>query len=177
MGREIKELAEEAGRYESVRDILLQCSTDQVLTELCQVSEVEHFFRLFQQFFAKHGHWAVRELERQSPRWEENPAQVIGMIRNYLLTDAGQKGPKKQSKNIPAQSRAELETKLRQQLERLPLERFFHPRQCLLNFLITQARYLIKRILLKTKQFFTANPPRRDITKESPGLPVMHVTN
>jgi pyruvate,water dikinase len=144
MGREIKELAEEADRYEPVRDLLLQCPTDQVPTKLRQVSEAEHFLRLFEQFLAKHGHRAVRELELQSPRWGENPAQVIGMIRNYLLTDAGQKGPKKRSKNIPAQSRAELTGKLRQQLERLPLERLFRPRQRLLNFLITQARYLIK---------------------------------
>jgi pyruvate,water dikinase len=140
MGREIKKVAEEAARHQPVRNLLLQYPTEQVLDKIREVPEGEIFLRLFDQFLAKHGHRAVRELELQSPRWEECQNQLISIIRNYLLADVDQRQPKK----TPAPSRAELKAALRQQLERLPLERLFRPRQRLLNVLITQARYLIK---------------------------------
>jgi len=61
----------------------------------------------------------MKEIELRSPRWEENPAPVLGMVRNYLLLDAGSEDPERKA----AQSRAELLVEIRRRLAALPLER------------------------------------------------------
>ncbi|WP_446009116.1 PEP/pyruvate-binding domain-containing protein [Candidatus Electrothrix sp.] len=140
MGREIQALAQEAGKCQVVRDMLLQCSLNQLLPRLRQLPDAKNFLCFFDQFLKKHGHRAVREIELQSPRWEEEPSQVLGMVRNYLLADTKQK----QSAQHSGHSRNELEAELRRQLEQLPFERFFRPRWRLLRFLLNETRYLVK---------------------------------
>ncbi|XCN74955.1 MAG: PEP/pyruvate-binding domain-containing protein [Candidatus Electrothrix aestuarii] len=148
MGREIKVLAKEAVRSPAVKNIFLQSAIDEVLTDLSHCPEAEYFLQLFNAFLEKHGHRAVRELELQSPRWEENPAQLITMIRNYLLAETrpGVAGKKQEGQHDVKREvkRAELMTQVREKLALLPLERFFQPRQRFFNVLVTRARYLIK---------------------------------
>ena len=55
-------------------------------------------------FLAKNGHRAIKEFELRSPRWDENPAVVLGMVRNYLLIEAGPSIHEKKA----ADARAEL---------------------------------------------------------------------
>ncbi|MCI5222154.1 MAG: hypothetical protein D3924_05660 [Candidatus Electrothrix sp. AR4] len=141
MGHDIKALAQEADRCQPVRKLLLHYPVDQVLTKIIQTPEADTFLHLFDQFLQQHGHRALRELELQSPRWEENPTQILGMIRNYLLLDADRIIPE----NISAQkNRGELEADLRRQLDPLPFEHLFRPRWRLLKTLLSQARYLLK---------------------------------
>lgn len=143
MGHEIRVLAKEADRCPAVRELLLHCPAEQVPAKIREEPEADTFLRLFDLFLEEHGHRALKELEPRSPRWEENPAQVFGMIRNYLLTDTDRIAPEQQSSQR-SQSRAELENDLRRQLERLPFERLFRPRWRLLKALFVQAGYLFK---------------------------------
>ncbi|XOF33533.1 MAG: PEP/pyruvate-binding domain-containing protein [Candidatus Electrothrix sp. YB6] len=144
MGLELQELARAAAQNDDVRDLLLHSPPRQVLTELGKKPEARTFLQIFDKFLAKHRHRALKELELQSARWEENPTQLIGMLRNYLLTDVDRNRKGDASEKTSVQERHELEAGLQQQLDRLPFERLFRPRGRLLHFLFRRIRYLIK---------------------------------
>jgi pyruvate,water dikinase len=55
------------------------------------IDEEHTFARAFQGFLQRFGHRGVRELDLVSPRWREDTATVIAMIRNYLV-DADENG-------------------------------------------------------------------------------------
>jgi pyruvate,water dikinase len=141
MDHEISELAEEAGKCEPVRDLLLRWPTEQVLSKIRKEPTARDFLKLMDRFLEKHGHRALEALELQSVRWVENPSQVIGMLRNHLLADAERMVPEKKG----ARSRIELlEADLREQLEKRPFERLFRPRWRLLHLFFKRIRYLVK---------------------------------
>ncbi len=51
----------------------------------CTVPVAQSFIGELHQFLAKHGHRGIGENELMSKCWRDEPGQVIGMIRNFLL--------------------------------------------------------------------------------------------
>jgi phosphoenolpyruvate synthase/pyruvate phosphate dikinase len=124
MGRGIWTLAKEAKRHKPVRGLLEKHKPDKVLAELRAEPEAKDFLEQLERFLVKNGHRGLKELELRSPRWEENPASVLGMVRNYMLVETD---PGKHEKEVD-QTRDELEKEIQKSLEKYPLERQFKPR-------------------------------------------------
>ena len=140
MGRGIWTLAHEANRNVRVRAILLAQAPERALAELRQASEAREFLRGLDAFLATNGHRAIKEFELRSPRWEENPAVVLGMVRNYLLIESGPSLHEQKA----AEARTALIAELRARLQALPLERAFGLRLRLILFFAEQVRYFLK---------------------------------
>ncbi|OFW25513.1 MAG: hypothetical protein A3H97_00295 [Acidobacteria bacterium RIFCSPLOWO2_02_FULL_65_29] len=140
MGRGIWALAVEANRNACVRDMLLAQVPERALAELRLTTEAQDFLRSLDGFLAKNGHRAIKEWELRSPRWEENPAVVLGMVRNYLLIETEPSIHEKKA----ADARAELIGDLRARLQILPLERTFGLRLRLILFAAERVRYFLK---------------------------------
>jgi pyruvate,water dikinase len=121
---------------------------EMILPELRAEPDAQEFLEHLFRFLAKNGHRALKEIELQSVRWEENPTQILGMIRNYLLADSE---PVKSEKKM-MQARVELEVKLRRVLEKYPLEGLFRWRWFLLRAVADWTKYLIK--LRENSQFY-----------------------
>ncbi len=124
MGRGIWSLAKEAKLHRPVRDLLTKHKPEKVLAELRAEPEAKDFLELLDQFLSKNGHRGLKELEIRSPRWEENPTPILGMVRNYMLVETD---PGEHEKKVE-QTRGELEKEIQKGLERYPLERLFKPR-------------------------------------------------
>jgi phosphoenolpyruvate synthase/pyruvate phosphate dikinase len=140
MGHDIWALASEANRHQRVRELFLEYPPEQVLSKLRTEPETKEFLVRLQRFWAKNGHRALKELELQSVRWEENPTQVMGMIRNYLLVESERVEPGQKL----TQSRIELEAEIRRKLEKYPFERPLRLRWRLIRWLAQQAKYFAK---------------------------------
>jgi len=140
MGRGIWALAVEANRNARVRGILLAQPPERALAELRLTTEAQDFLRHLDGFLAKNGHRAIKEFELRSPRWEENPAVVLGMVRNYLLIETEPSIHEKKA----AETRAALIDDLRARLQPLPLERAFGLRLRLILFAAERVRYFLK---------------------------------
>lgn len=140
MGRGIWALAQAAKRNAQVRRILLEQPPQRVLDELRRIEEARGFLQDLDAFLAINGHRAVKEFELRSPRWDENPAVVLGMVRNYLLIEAAPV----QLEDKAAAERAGLIAELRSRLQALPLERAFGLRLRLILFFADQVRYFLK---------------------------------
>ncbi len=140
MGRGIWALALEANRNARVRGILLAQAPERALAELKSTTEAKDFLHSLDAFLARNGHRAIKEFELRSPRWEENPAVVLGMVRNYLLIETEPAIHEKKA----AEARAALIDDLRARLQTLPLERAFGLRLRLILFFAEQVRYFLK---------------------------------
>jgi pyruvate,water dikinase len=140
MGRGIWALAVEANRSARVRDILLTKSAERVLAELKLVPDAQDFLRRLNAFLAINGHRAIKEFELRSPRWDENPAAVLGMVRNYLLIESEPTIHETKA----ADARAQLIRELQTRLEPLPLERTLGLRLRLILFAAERVRYFLK---------------------------------
>lgn len=140
MGRGIWALAVEANRNARVRGMLLAQAPERALAELKLTTDAQDFLRALDGFLAKNGHRAIKEFELRSPRWEENPAVVLGMVRNYLLIETEPSIHEKKA----AEAREELIDDLRAGLQTLPLERAFGLRLRLILFFAERVRYFLK---------------------------------
>lgn len=148
MGRGIWALAQEARRNERVREILLRQAPERILAELKEVPEARAFLDQLERFLAKNGHRAVKEFELKSVRWEEDPAPVLGMVRNYLSINAG---PETQERKA-TEARSELVRELRGRLDALPLERLLGLRFHMIRFAAERVKYYLK--LRENSRFF-----------------------
>ena len=148
MGRGIWALAQEARRSERVREVLLGPAPERALPALKEVPEARPFLDRLDRFLAKNGHRAVKEFELRSVRWEEDPAPVLGMVRNYLSIDAG---PEVQERKA-AEARDHLFRELRERLDAWPLERLLGFRFRLIHFVAERVRYYFK--LRENSRFF-----------------------
>ena len=83
------------------------------MAELRAEPEAKDFLEQLERFLVKNGHRGLKELELRSPRWEENPASVLGMVRNYMLVETD---PGKHEKEVD-QTRDELEKEIQKNLE------------------------------------------------------------
>jgi len=137
MGRGIWSLAKTAGKSPRVREILGANKPENALAELKAAPEAQEFLSELDRFLEKNGHRGLKELEMASPRWEENPAPVLGMVRNYLLVEADPEGHEKAVK----QARRDLEAEIKTRLEKLPLEKPFRPRWRLLMSMARQSKH------------------------------------
>ena len=140
MGRGIWTLALKANSNARVRGILLAQAPERALAALRQATEAQDFLRDLDAFLQINGHRAIKEFELRSPRWEENPAVVLGMVRNYLLIETEPSLHEKKA----AQARAELVNELRARLRPLPLERVLGLRLRLILLFAEQVRYFLK---------------------------------
>jgi len=140
MGRGIWALAVEANRNARVRALLLAQAPERALAELRLSTDAQDFLRHLDGFLAKNGHRAIKEWELRSPRWEENPAVVLGMVRNYLLIEAAPSIHEQKA----AEARAALIDDLRARLQPLPLERALGLRMRLIQFAAERVRYFQK---------------------------------
>ena len=140
MGRGIWALAVEANRSERVRQTLLTQSPERALAELKANADAQEFVRRLDAFLAINGHRAIKEFELRSPRWDENPAAVLGMIRNYLLIDSEPSIHEKKA----ADARVQLIRELQTRLEPLPLERALGLRLRLILLVAERVRYFLK---------------------------------
>ncbi|HVT43677.1 MAG TPA: PEP/pyruvate-binding domain-containing protein [Thermoanaerobaculia bacterium] len=161
MGREVEALAAVALATPGVADIISSLPPAEALARLRDDSSARDFTAALDRFLAVHGHRALKEFELRSPRWEENPAPVIAMIRNHLGAGARAIGPSSRHANVimsegggsqvihpqpaPAiDARGELEIVIRSALERLPLERRFRLRWRLIRGASGRVRYFLK---------------------------------
>ena len=139
MGRAIGELGRQARQEPRVREILTLHPPERALAELRQEPQAREFLAHLDAFLATNGHRALKEFELRSVRWEENPAPVLGMIRNYVLigTDAAPEAK-------AAEARADLIAEVRRTLDPLPFERAFGLRFRLLELAAARVRYYLK---------------------------------
>ncbi|MEE8398724.1 MAG: PEP-utilizing enzyme, partial [Desulfobacterales bacterium] len=140
MGRGIWALAKEAKRHPSVRRLFETIRPENVLAELGREPEAETFLKQLDHFLRINGHRALKELELQSSRWEEDPAPVLGMIRNYLLIESD---PSEHEKKIEV-TRKELEATIRENLRKYPLERRFSIRWRLIRYVADRTKFFTK---------------------------------
>ena len=140
MGREILALAAVARGDDLVRKTLTEMPAAEALAHL-KVNEPDgRFLVQLQAFLDKHGHRAPKEFELSSVRWEEDPGQVIGMIRNYLSVE----GSIDETEMPVNERRQQIRSDLRASLSKLPLEFLGQPRWRLMEMLTRRTRYYIK---------------------------------
>ena len=82
-----------------------------------------------------------KEFELQSVRWEENPAPVLGMVRNYMLVDSDPSGHEEKVNR----TRARLEAEIQRELEKYPLEGTLRLRWRLIRYIVERAKYFTKQ--------------------------------
>lgn len=140
MGRGIAALAREARGETAVREILTRHEPEEVLARLRQEPAARAFVEHLDDFLAVHGHRAIKEFELYSARWAENPAPMLGMIRNYLLVESEPARPAEKA----AHARREVEAEVWRALEVRPLERRLRLRWRMVQLAARRARYYLK---------------------------------
>jgi pyruvate,water dikinase len=119
MGRSLWALAAEARRVPGVAELIVADPPDEALARLRAEPVAAGFLAQLEAFLAIHGHRGIKEFELQSARWAENPAPVLGMIRNYLSFGSDAARPDDKA----ARTRAEVEQAVRRSLLARPLGR------------------------------------------------------
>ncbi|USX48182.1 PEP/pyruvate-binding domain-containing protein [Lentzea sp. HUAS12] len=94
-------------------------------------------------FLARWGHRAVAEIDLGLPRWSDDPAHVIGVVRNFLLLEDGQAHPDAVFARGAAEAEAMIETLARRARGRGWFVRFALRRTRLLAGLREYPKYLI----------------------------------
>ena len=140
MGRGIQALAKEARRHASVRKLLETDRPENVLAKLQNEPEAKAFLKQLNHFLSINGHRALKELELQSSRWEEDPSPVLGMIRNYLLATSEPVGQEKRIER----TRKELESTIRGGLRKYPLEKLLGIRWRLIRYVANRTKFFTK---------------------------------
>jgi phosphohistidine swiveling domain-containing protein len=138
-GRRIWMLAQEARRSEPVRALLLAHPPQEALPLLRAAPEAAPFLAQFDAFLATFGHRALKEFELRSPRWEEEPAPVLGMVRNYLLVESD---PVEHEHRV-AERRSELERRIAEALAPRFLERALGLRRKLVRHLTERVKHYV----------------------------------
>lgn len=140
MGRNIFKLSIVAKEHSEVVDIFRTYPPDELLDVLKANGNAGTFLTAFDDFLATHGHRALKEFELASPRFAENPAPVLAMIKNYMLSDSN---PDEMEQHT-TDNRVELAQSIQAKLAAKPLESIFPWRWKLIEYLADKARYFIK---------------------------------
>ncbi len=167
MGREIWQLARTARAEPDISDLLKREKVGVLWDALKKEPKGHAFLEQLNGFLAKHGHRALREMELRSPRWEEDPAMVLGMVRNYLSSDYD---PGVQQQEM-GEARSNLEKEIHQTLAGKPLEKLSGFRWRLIRWLVNGNRYFIK--LRENSRFYhimALNPVRKKILEVEASL-------
>ena len=128
--------AREAKKHKRVRELFEKLKPDKLFDTLKKEPEAKEFMKQLDCFLSVHGHRALKEFELQSVRWEENPAPVLGMVRNYMLVDTD---PTRHEEKVN-RARSEIEEQIRKELEKYPLEKTFGFRYRLIQYIKERAR-------------------------------------
>ena len=140
MGRGIEALAREAARAPAVADLILSTPPDQAMARLKAEPAARPLLAALEGFLAAHGHRALREFELMAPRWDENPAPILGVIRNHLRSEPA--AARRDDRAAAARDRAEAE--VRQAVQALPLEPALGLRRRAILWTAGRARYFLK---------------------------------
>ncbi len=140
MGRGIWSLADTAKKNPQVRQLIEQQKPDKVLERLQAEPGAQDFVQQLTDFLAVHGHRGLKELEFRSPRWEEDPTPILGMVRNYLLVESDPVGHEKKVQTM----RDRLSAQIVEQLAQLPFETRLKPRWRVLQHLVQRIKYFAK---------------------------------
>ena len=140
MGHDLWQLSRLAMENDDVREIFTSQAPARVLAFLRDLPQAESFLAELEIFLSGHGHRGIKELELSSPRWEEDPTPVLGMIKNFLAIDESTREQQSQGR----ERRAQLKQALAERLLTLWLESFTAVRRRLVDFLIRETRYFIK---------------------------------
>jgi phosphohistidine swiveling domain-containing protein len=139
-GRHIWRLALVARQNPVVRQLLADHAPEAAFPKLRSAPEATGFLAELDRFLATFGHRALKEFEFRSPRWEEDPVPVLGMIRNFLLADLD---PDEHERRVAAR-RAEMDRVIALELGRRPLERALRLRTRLVRYVADRVKYLAR---------------------------------
>lgn len=90
--------------FESHRD------NHDIYSALSKGDQTGDFHEALNSFLANYGHRAVCEAEFRNPCWREDPAQVVGLIRNYIRGDSAQpKEVRRRQESVRAEAARQLE--------------------------------------------------------------------
>lgn len=140
LSQEILHLVKEASQPASLRARLRQQPPEQFLSFLEKECPGHPFLSAMHRFLDRHGYRGFKAFELQATRWEEHPAPLLSILRNYLDIETELSVD---DRNLPGTLlRDELEATLRQRLDHLPLERMFRLRWRLFRWLTKQTASL-----------------------------------
>jgi rifampicin phosphotransferase len=144
MGRDVQRLAGVARSVPAVARLLDEDLTADVLIERLRADPAAAgFMAALDEFLRVHGHRTAREFELQVQRWWENPAPVLGMVRNHLASDETLANARTTA-SMAASARVAAELRVSRAMERLPLERRLGLRGRLIGWAARRARYYFK---------------------------------
>ena len=141
MGREIAELAALARSQPAVVALIEKGADASGLDELRRVAS--GFVAALDAFLAHSGHRTVRELELAASRWDEDPVQVLGLLRAHNVTPHGA-GPGMPGAHDPAAARAAVEAEVERGLADRFLERALGLRGRAIRAAAVEARRFLK---------------------------------
>lgn len=98
---------------------------------------------VFEEFLARWGHRAVAEIDLGVPRWSDDPAHLVGVVRNYLRVEDENAGADALFARGAAEAEAMIDTLARRARGRGPLVRFTLRRARSLVGLREYPKYLI----------------------------------
>lgn len=140
MGKRIFKLSVTAKQHPEVVYILQSHRPDEMLKVLRSSERANDFVAEFDEFLKIHGHRALKEFELASERFEENPAPVLAMIKNYLGTNSN---PDEMEQHA-TDNRVAVAVNIQAALGKLPLEKLIGWRWKLIEYLADRARYFVK---------------------------------
>jgi pyruvate,water dikinase len=138
-GRRIWQLSVIARRNDTVRRALTEYPPDEASALLREDSAAADFIAALDSFLSRFGHRAMKEFEFKAPRWEEDPAPVLGMVRNYLTAESN---PDEHERRI-ATRREELIDTIRKGLRGRLFEHTLGVRFRLIRFVADRVRYYV----------------------------------
>ena len=148
MGQRILGLAEVARQDPALRQIITTKPLSDLESRLRASPSASELVGALDSFLAKHGHRAIKEFEFNSPRWEEDPGPILGMVRNYLLVDSDPADSESRIRKQRLRVQADVAAALARHTP--PLLRLI--RQSVVNQLVRQTQYYMK--LRENSRFF-----------------------
>jgi phosphohistidine swiveling domain-containing protein len=148
MGRRIWLLAKQARLSPTVVETIQNNDPRDALHLLKNDSRAVEFMQQLNKFLFIHGHRALKEIELNSVRWEEDPTPIVAMIRNYIQSDVD---PTLTEQKVVKQ-RTIFEREIRDMLQTKFLESSFGIRWRLINALRNKTKYDIR--LRENSRFF-----------------------
>lgn len=140
MGTELAALAQLAGARPRVARLIEETPLDQLMAALEAEPAAADFRRCLSEFLAQHGHRAHKEFELSAPRWNEDPAPVLALVRNFLARDVQEPGAAREGGVRRAAAIAEIQSRLRARA----LEPALQWRWRILAFCVERTRYFTK---------------------------------
>ncbi|XOV87789.1 MAG: PEP/pyruvate-binding domain-containing protein [Pseudomonadota bacterium] len=140
MGRSIFQLSVLARQTPAVVEVLQSAKSDEIYPALLALEASGPFLAAFHEFLRVHGHRALKEFELGVPRFRENPAPVLAMIRNYLVSDSNPEEMEQHSTD----ARVALAGTIQAGLGKLPLEKRLGWRWRVIEYLADRTRHFTK---------------------------------